>query len=63
MYNRKQKKMAKQMKVQYYDFTAVFKDSSGYLKKQYNGGDGLHWNMSGCNCFAKQLKKYERKMA
>lgn len=63
MYNKRQKKMARQMKVQYYDFTEIFKDSSGYLKKQYDGGDGLHWNVSGCICFAKQLKKYERKMA
>lgn len=62
MYNKRQKKMARQMKVQYYDFTEIFKDSSGYLKKQYDGGDGLHWNVSGCICFAKQLKKYERKM-
>lgn len=63
MYNKKQKKMAKQMKVHYYDFTKAFKDSRGYLKRQYNGGDGLHWNSPGCIRFAKQLKKYERKMA
>lgn len=62
MYNKKQKAMAKKKGLKYFDFSAEFKDSTGYLKQQYNGGDGLHWSTSGCVRFKQLIKAYDKKL-
>jgi hypothetical protein len=60
MYNKKLKQMAKKKRLLYYDFSSEFKDSTGYLKKEYNGGDGLHWSAAGCVRFKQLLKAYNK---
>jgi lysophospholipase L1-like esterase len=62
MYNKKQKKMAKEKGLLYFDFSSEFKDSTGYLKHEYNGGDGLHWSAAGCLKFKKLLNAYNKKL-
>ena len=43
-FNKKLKKMTKAYDTVYYmDLMPVLGDRSGYLKKCYNGGDGIHW--------------------
>lgn len=58
--NKKIKALAKKCEVKYYDYTAAFKNSKGYLKDEYNGGDGIHWRSSGYKKFAKLLAKYDK---
>ena len=60
-FNKAAKKMAKRMGVEYYDYTAPFKDSNGYLLNKYDGGDGCHWQPSSCKLFINQLNKYIKK--
>ncbi len=60
--NAQLKAMAKQYGIRYYDYTASFKDSSGYLKSQYNSGDGIHWNISGYRTFARVISAYDKKI-
>ena len=57
-FNSAQKAFAKEMGVKYYDFTAPFKDSNGYLLGKYNGGDGCHWNISGYRLFLDIMNGY-----
>lgn len=57
-YNKEVKKLCGELDIEYYDYTKSFKDSNGYLKSKYNGGDGCHWNKSGAKQFVKELKKY-----
>ena len=59
-YNKAQKKLCKELKLTYYDYTDALK-SDGYLKKKYNGGDGCHWNKSGTVAFKNQITKYAKK--
>ena len=59
-YNAAQKKMAQKYGCAYYDFTAPFKDSNGYLLDKYDGGDGCHWNTSSAKLFGKQMLKYAK---
>ncbi|MCD8012977.1 MAG: GDSL-type esterase/lipase family protein [Lachnospiraceae bacterium] len=60
--NSKLKSMARKCGCRYYDFTAAFKDSSGYLKPEYSGGDGIHWNMKGYQKFGELITAYDSKL-
>lgn len=61
-FNKYAKKMAKQCKVYYYDYTEYLRDEDGAMKKEYNGGDGIHWNVSTYKVFKKKLDKYSKKI-
>ncbi|MCD7840855.1 MAG: GDSL-type esterase/lipase family protein, partial [Lachnospiraceae bacterium] len=61
-FNAKLKTMARQCGCRYYNFAAKFKDSSGYLKSSYSGGDGIHWNASGYQKFADLITAYDAKL-
>lgn len=59
-WNKQVKKLAKKNGCRYLDYTRVLKGKDGYLK--YNGGDGIHWNISGYRAFVKEIEKYEKKI-
>ena len=58
-YNAIVQQAAEDCGVTYYDFTASFKNSAGYLKSKYNGGDGIHWSRTGYQHFAEVLSAYD----
>lgn len=61
-YNKSVKKLAKELDVEYVNlFEGKFTDSNGYLKKDYNGGDGCHWNVAGTKKFISLLTDYVKK--
>ncbi|MCD7764253.1 MAG: GDSL-type esterase/lipase family protein [Lachnospiraceae bacterium] len=60
--NSKLKTMAGQLGCRYYNFAAQFKNSSGYLKSEYSGGDGIHWNAKGYQKFAELITAYDAKL-
>ena len=62
VFNKELKKLAKQMKVRYYDYTAFLKDSDGYLKLSYAERDGYHWKMPVYKTFANIITKYEKSL-
>ena len=57
-FNSALKAFAKEMGVSYYDYTAPYKDSNGYLTSKYNGGDGCHWNIAGYRLFLDKMNEY-----
>lgn len=57
-YNTKIKALAKELDVNYYNYTAFLKNKDGYLKKECNGGDGCHWTSKATKTFASKLKSY-----
>jgi lysophospholipase L1-like esterase len=57
-YNGKLKKMAKDLKVYYYDYTSCLKRSDGTLKRSYSAGDGIHWTPSAYRAFKKKLDRF-----
>lgn len=60
-FNEKLKKLVKPMpEVRYYDTWEVLADSQGYLKGQYGGGDGVHWQKSGYEAVRKDLNRFIR---
>lgn len=59
-FNKKLKKLAKQMGLNYFDYTAFLKDSDGYLKAQYAEGDGYHWKSSAYVKFGRAAGKYDK---
>lgn len=61
-FNKKLKKLAKQMKVRYFDYTGFLKDSGGYLKLSYAEGDGYHWRMPAYKTFAKVVSEYDKSL-
>jgi lysophospholipase L1-like esterase len=60
-YNTELKKFAKNNGCKYYDYTAPFKDSNGYLLDSCDGGDGMHWNPTSSKLFISQINKYIKK--
>lgn len=42
-YNGRLQTLADELGVYYLDFNAQLKDANGYLKEEYNGGDGMHF--------------------
>lgn len=61
-FNKKLKKLAKNMGIRYFDYTAFLKDSGGYLKVSYAERDGYHWRMPVYSTFAKIVTKYDRSL-
>lgn len=61
-YNAALKSVAKSCNVRFYDYTSYNKDSSGYLKSAYNGGDRIHWNVTGYKKFAQIISAYDKKL-
>ncbi len=61
-FNKLAKKMAKQCKVYYYDYTEYMRDEDGAMKKEFNSGDGIHWNVSTYKVFKKKLDKYGKQI-
>lgn len=60
-FNKKLKKMTKPYDTVYYmDLTPVLGDGSGYLKKCYNGGDGIHWKKAAYQKVFDAFKKFAR---
>lgn len=59
-WNKQVRKLAKKNGCRYLDYTRALKGKDGYLK--YNGGDGIHWNISGYHAFIKEIEKYEKKI-
>lgn len=62
LFNKKLKKLAKQMKVRYFDYTGFLKDSGGYLRLSYAERDGYHWRMPVYKTFAKVVTEYDRSL-
>lgn len=62
LFNKKLKKLAKQMKVRYFDYTGFLKDAGGYLKLPYAERDGYHWRMPVYKTFAKVVSEYDRSL-
>ena len=54
--------MAEDYGINYYDYTDSFKTSSGYLKSDYNSGDGIHWNLAGYKKFAALITAYDAEL-
>lgn len=61
-FNKKLKKLAKQMKVRYFDYTWFLEDSGGYLRLSYAERDGYHWRMPVYKTFAKVVTEYDRSL-
>ncbi len=61
-FNSKLKSLARKLGCRYYNFAAKFKDSNGYLKSGYSGGDGIHWNAKGYQKFAELITAYDAKL-
>ena len=59
-WNKQLKKFAKDKDCRFFDYTKALKGSDGYLK--YNGGDGIHWPISGYRAFIRQIDEYEKKI-
>ena len=57
-WNKALKSLAKEKNCRFFDYTKALKGSDGYLK--YNGGDGIHWSISGYRTFVRQIEKYEK---
>ncbi|MCD8054132.1 MAG: GDSL-type esterase/lipase family protein [Lachnospiraceae bacterium] len=60
--NKKLKAMAEEYGVKYYDYSAAFEDSSGYLLSKYNDGDGIHWPKAAYRKFAKLISAYDAEL-
>ncbi len=61
-FNSKLKSMARKLGCRYYNFAAGFKNASGYLKSEYSGGDGIHWNAKGYQKFGELITAYDAKL-
>lgn len=61
-WNKKIEKLAQKYGVHFYDYTADYTDSEGYLIQKYNGGDGIHWNMKGYSHFGELIEKYDKSL-
>ncbi|MCM1500004.1 MAG: GDSL-type esterase/lipase family protein [Clostridium sp.] len=60
-FNKKLKRLVNSMDgVRYYDTWQILADSQGYLKSQYGGGDGIHWQKSGYEKIKKSLDAFIR---
>lgn len=59
-WNKKIEKLAEKYDVHFYDYTADYMNSDGYLTRKYNGGDGIHWNMTGYYHFGNLIEKYDK---
>ncbi|MDE6624957.1 MAG: hypothetical protein K2K56_01160 [Lachnospiraceae bacterium] len=58
-FNKKLKKLIKPLSnVRYYDTWKILSDSQGYLKSQYGGGDGIHWQKCGYEKVKKDLDRF-----
>lgn len=46
----------------YYDLFPVLANSQGYLKPQYNGGDGIHWKKPAYSRVLENLKEFTKEL-
>ncbi len=59
-YNATIKEVAEANGCYFYDYTADFVDSSGYLKTSYCGGDGIHWSATAYAKFGELITAYDK---
>lgn len=58
-YNKKLKKLAQDLKVEYYDYTDYLKNPDGTLKAGYSAGDGIHWKIDAYRKLKEKLEEHE----
>lgn len=56
-YNKEQVKLCQKLDLEYFDLNYVFLNNGGCMNTEYDGGDGCHWNATGCRVFVNQLNK------
>jgi hypothetical protein len=61
-FNSKLKKMAKGLKVNYYDYRSVIKNTDGTLKASCCAGDGIHLTSAAYSSIKKKLDNYGKKL-
>lgn len=59
--NEKISALAEEFGLEYYDYTADYKNDSGTLNK-YNSGDGIHWSAKGYAHFADILETLDKQL-
>lgn len=59
--NEKISALAEEYGLEYYDYTADYKNESGTLNK-YNSGDGIHWSAKGYAHFANILEALDKQL-
>lgn len=59
-FNKGLKKLAGSMGLKYYDYTGFLKGPDGYLNQKYAAADGVHWNASAYDIFARKLEQYDK---
>jgi lysophospholipase L1-like esterase len=61
-FNKKLKKMAKDLNVYYYNYRACLKGSDGALNSSYSAGDGIHLTPTAYRVFKEKLDSYAKKL-